>query len=280
MKLDAYFERIEYGGPAAKTEQVLRMLHRLHPMAIPFENLNAFLGLPVPLDDASLEAKLVHRRRGGYCFEQNRLFAAALEAIGFDVTPLAARVNWGLTGEWVNPRTHMVLLVAVESKRFICDVGFGGLTPTAPIEYRFDVVQQTPHEPYKLVKQDAPDIYGPASELQVLVGADWLPMYEFDLQPQLPSDYKMANHYVTTHPDSHFRERIVVGKAGELNRIALRDNVLTRFEPDGTKTDEELMNAADIQQVLFTHFGIEVPANREFDLAAKKLLQRLGSGSH
>jgi hypothetical protein len=38
----------------------------------------------------------VHNRRGGYCFGQNTLLEAALQALGFAVTRLAGRVVRGL----------------------------------------------------------------------------------------------------------------------------------------------------------------------------------------
>src|SRR5471032_2344964 len=96
IDLDAYFARIGYDGPRMATLETLRALHRLQPQVIAFENLDPLLGRPVRLDASSLEQKLVHGGRGGYCFEQNLLFAHALRAIGFKVTELAARVLWNV----------------------------------------------------------------------------------------------------------------------------------------------------------------------------------------
>ena len=126
-------EGFDTGVPSA-TLETLRALHGLHPLAISFENLDTLAGVPVKLDLRSLEHKLVHSRRGGYCFEQNLLFKHALGALGFDATALAARVVWERPAGEVRARTHMVLLVALEGRRYVCDVGFGGLTPTAPLE--------------------------------------------------------------------------------------------------------------------------------------------------
>src|SRR5689334_21061726 len=96
IDLDAYLARIGYEGPAAPNLATLRRLHELHPRAIPFENLSPFIGETPSLDPASLQAKLVRGGRGGWCFEQNLLFGLALEAIGFEVTRLAARVRMGV----------------------------------------------------------------------------------------------------------------------------------------------------------------------------------------
>lgn len=122
--LDAYCSRIGYAGERTPTAGVLEELHLAHATHIPFENLDILLGKPIRLDLASLQAKLIRGKRGGYCFEQNTLFAAALERIGFRVTRLAARVGAGATR--VLPRTHMLLRVEAEEAAWLADVGFGG----------------------------------------------------------------------------------------------------------------------------------------------------------
>jgi N-hydroxyarylamine O-acetyltransferase len=117
INLDSYFARIGYAGPSEPSLEVLRALCALHPIAIPFENLDVIRGLGVRLDLPSVEQKLVGDRRGGYCFEQNGLFAAAIEGLGFRVTPLAARVRWQVSAEVHMPLSHMVLRVDLEDVR-------------------------------------------------------------------------------------------------------------------------------------------------------------------
>src|SRR5438477_12188005 len=107
--LDAYLRRFEYGGSLKPTYDVLAALHLAHATHIPFENLDILLGRPIHLDLDTLQAKLVHGCRGGYCFEQNVLFAAVLEQLGFAVHRLAARVRY--RAQHVLPRTHMLLEV-------------------------------------------------------------------------------------------------------------------------------------------------------------------------
>ena len=136
LDLDSYFARIGHDGPRAPTLETLRELQRKHPLAIPFENLDTLSGTPVRLDLESLERKLVRGRRGGYCFEQNLLLKHVLTRLGFDVVALAARVVWERPAGEPRPRSHMVLLVSLGGRRYLCDVGFGGLTPTGPIGTR------------------------------------------------------------------------------------------------------------------------------------------------
>ena len=136
LDLEAYLQRIGYDGGLDPTVETLTALHRAHVLSIPFENLDILLGRPIRLDLASLQAKLVRGRRGGYCFEQNALFAAVLEHLGFDVTGLAARVTMG--EERTTPRTHMILAVDIAGTRWLADVGFGGDTLLDPISFESD----------------------------------------------------------------------------------------------------------------------------------------------
>jgi N-hydroxyarylamine O-acetyltransferase len=152
IDLAAYFVRIGYDGARIPTLETLRELHRLQPQAIAFENLDPLLKRPVRLDAPSLEEKMVHGGRGGYCFEQNILFAHALRAIGFKVTELAARVLWNVPAGVTTPRVHMLLLVDIDGQRYLTDAGFGGNVLTSPLLLDSTQEQATPHEPFQVLK--------------------------------------------------------------------------------------------------------------------------------
>src|SRR5262245_52810402 len=121
--LDAYLSRIKYSGPIGPDLATLRLIHRAHLQAIPFENLDIQMGLPVRIDPASVQADLVSRARGGYCFQQNGLFRLVLTAIGFAPRACEGRVR--IEASTVRPRTHMVLIVPLEGGEWLVDVGFG-----------------------------------------------------------------------------------------------------------------------------------------------------------
>jgi N-hydroxyarylamine O-acetyltransferase len=142
--LAGYLARIGYSGPRRVDLTTLRAIHRLQPAAIPFENLDPLLGRPVALDLASLQAKLVGGRRGGYCYELNTLLAAALEALGFSVVRLGARVRWRAPPEQPDgARTHMLLRVDLAEGPHLVDVGFGGRLFAGPLRLDPDSEHQT-----------------------------------------------------------------------------------------------------------------------------------------
>ncbi len=259
-ELDAYFERIEYRGKLAPELGVLQALHLSHPLAIPFENLSTLIGEPVRLDLESLQDKLVTSRRGGYCFEQNRLFAAALEACGFEVTALAARVVWNSDTHRINPRTHMVLLVKLPgSEEYVADVGFGGITLTAPLRFEPGLSQRLGDETFRLVES------GSEYELQVNFESAWRGMYRFDLQPQLPVDFEVSNHFVATHPDSPFRTMLMAARPILGGRYALANRELSLYAGGKRVERRNLSSTAEIKSVLREIFGIQIPESPALD---------------
>jgi len=266
LDLDSYMKRIGYSGPRTATLETLRALQALHPRAIPFENLDTLSGRPVALDVRSLERKLVQARRGGYCFEQNLLFKHVLAALGFDAVALAGRVVWERPAGEVRARTHMVVLVALGQRRYVCDVGFGGLTPTAPIELTPDVEQPTPHETFRVVRE--------ASELAVeaRVRGDWKRLYRFDLQEQHQVDIELLNHYVMTHADSPMRSRLLAARTAADRRFGLGNGTLSVHHLHGASEQLRFDGVVDLKRVLEQTFGIEVPAGSDVDAALERVL--------
>src|SRR5215831_2035740 len=90
--LRAYLRRIGTKHPGSSSAAALRALHKDHQLTVPFENLSIHLDEPISLNDADLIDKIVARRRGGFCYELNGAFALLLEALGFEVRRVAARV--------------------------------------------------------------------------------------------------------------------------------------------------------------------------------------------
>ena len=258
VDLEAYFKRIGYSAEPAADLPTLQALHRLHPLAIAFENLSTLLGEPVPLDIAALQDKLVTRGRGGYCFEHNRLFAEVLTSIGFEVVGLAARVLWNRqVGAPPGPRWHMVLRVRFADEDFICDVGFGGLTLTGSLKLELDTEQETPHEPFRLKRRHDELV------LEARIQGEWRSLYGFDLQEQLPIDFDVLNHFVATHPSSPFLTTLMAARRTASGRYALTDNELSVYRGI-VKEERKLGSAAELEGALTNLFGIALPQTAAF----------------
>ena len=265
--LDAYLQRIGYSGERAATLEVLRAIHGRHAQTIAFENLNPFLAWPVPLDLASLEQKMVHGGRGGYCFEQNQLLAHMLAGIGFKVRGLGARVLWNAPEGTVTARTHMLLAVDLAEGRYIADVGFGGQTPTAPLRLEPDIEQPTPHEPYRLVRA------GEDYVLQTHVGRQWKPMYRFSLHEQLAPDYEVTNWYLANHPESRFVRNLVVARPAADRRYALLNREFAVHFLDGRSEQRTLASAAELRELLEEVFLLALPDSPELDAGLRKIVE-------
>jgi N-hydroxyarylamine O-acetyltransferase len=264
--LKKYFERIGYTGAAAADLKTLREIHLLHAQSIPFENLNSFSGMPVVMDPTAIELKILHQGRGGYCFEQNLYFSLVLKAIGFDLRYRMARVGWMVPEGTAAGRGHMALNVMVDGEAYLCDVGFGGMTLTAPLRLSSGDEQPTPHETFRIVKK--PD----AHVLEVKILGEWKKIYSFDLLDQHPVDYEAVNWYVSTHPKSHFVTSLLVARATEGGRLSLSDNFFTRRRTGSDSEKKSLRSIAEIRSVLETEFRIRLPDHPGVDAALNRIV--------
>lgn len=257
LDLGLYLDRIGYSGPRTPTLSVLRALVAAHTTTIPFENLEAVLGRPVPLDLEILQDKLLRRPRGGYCYENVTVFAAALERLGFGVTGLSGRVTMGAAG--LRPATHALLRVTTtdDDRIWLVDVGFGAGPP----------------EPYALVDSPAEFTLGEwrfrlAREygeleteqwvLHQFAGTGWVDRYTFTLAPQYRIDYEVGNHFVATSPRSPFTRRPFVQRFHPEAHHILDGRVLTTEHPDGSSRSREL-ELAELPETLAKVFDIELP---------------------
>lgn len=259
--LDAYLARIGYTGSRTVSLDTLKALHFLHPQEIPFENLDPFLGRPVSVDASTLQEKLVHGGRGGYCYEQNLLLMHALEALGFAVSGLAARVLWGRTEDALTPRSHMLLRVELDGRTWLADVGFGGLTQTAPLLLETGLVQQTPHEPFRIVEREG------YFHAQAEAGGEWRTLYRFDMSDHHEVDYAVTSYYLSTNPTSHFVTGLIAARALPDRRYALAGNRLTVHHLGGPSKRHEIETASELADTLEGAFGIRLPDRARFEAA-------------
>jgi len=255
MDLAGYFDRIDYRGPADPTLEVLQDLIAAHTRSIPFENLDPVLGVPVDdLSAAALTDKLVHRRRGGYCYEHNGLMGYVLAEIGFRVRRLAGRVIWMLGPDAPLPaQTHTVLAVRFPGAQttYLVDVGFGGQTPTSAIRFEIGGVQHTTREPYRLEDRRGGLV------LQAEFRGDWQDLYEFTTRTQPEIDLTVGSWYVSTHPKSHFVTGLLVAMVTDDARYNLSGRHLAIHRDGGT--EKVLLDGATaVVDTLRDLFGINI----------------------
>ncbi|MDJ0381922.1 arylamine N-acetyltransferase [Streptomyces sp. G-G2] len=254
LDLDAYLTRIGYTGELAPDLDTLYGVHRAHTAAIPFESIDVLLGRPVELDIKSIEDKLVHGSRGGYCYEQNSLLAAALERIGFEVAGRGARNR--TRGDVLLPVTHAVLVVTVDGEPWLCDAGFGHQGPREPVPLARPGAEVRQGEWTYAVRAEADGVL----VLTFFREGSWRDLYAFGPQPAHPVDYVLMNHYSSTHPRSAFIGQFVAhrpGVPGAAHRLSFVRDELTRLHPDG-RTERRPVPAGELIALLAREFGIRL----------------------
>lgn len=255
LNLDAYLTRIGFAGDPAPTARTLRAVQRGHVTSIPFENLEIMLDRPIVFGIDNLQRKLVLDRRGGYCFEQTALFAAALERLGFAFTALVGRVTMG--SDKLRPTTHALLLVEADGDQWICDVGFGR-GPLEPILFADgnEVVQDG--WGFRLEKRTDAKSGMPGVQEWALVqhGPDgWTERHTFQLAPVYRLDFEVLSHYVSTHPRSPFTTRPFAQRFTVEAHYQLDGTSLTTTRPNG-KSDMRVVGLTEVPPLLDETFGI------------------------
>jgi N-hydroxyarylamine O-acetyltransferase len=260
LDLPAYLKRVGHDGGLAPTADTLRALHRAHVTSIPFENLEIMLGRPVEMSLDAVQAKLVGRPRGGYCFEHNRLFAAVLERLGFEVTALAGRVTMGAAK--LRPPTHALLHVrppdqARDEPAWLCDVGFGA-GPLEPLPFvdGEEVVQDG--WAFRLRRGRTTETWTPNTagwEMHQRGPDGWVQRHTFPLNEVFRIDFEVFNYYVSTNAHSPFTARPFLQKFSPDVHHVLDGTTLTITRPDGT-VEARTLTPEELPGTLADDFGI------------------------
>jgi N-hydroxyarylamine O-acetyltransferase len=239
--VDAYLARIGAERPARPDAAALRDLHLRHLRTVPFENLAIHLGEDIVLEPEALVAKIVDRRRGGFCYELNGAFATLLTALGFEVEMLSARV---FDGDRLSlPFDHLALRVGP----WLADIGFGSHT----------------HHPLRLDERgDQADPGGvfrvaetPEGDLDVF--KDGRPEYRLETRPRELADFEAGCWWNRTSPKSHFTQSLVCSMLTESGRVTQSGRTLIHTV-NGERDERKLGDDAGILDAYRTWFGIEL----------------------
>lgn len=251
LPLDAYLDRIAWAGPVSASPDVLADLHRHHALAIPFENIDPFSGRPVSVEPGDLVEKILGRRRGGYCFEQNALFQHALHTIGFRTQALCARVL--ISEGHYGPRSHQITLVDFAGARWLADVGFGGngLLEAIPFELECEFDQKL--DQFRL-RADPTHGY----RLEHRLAAGWRTLYAFSLDPYLPADFGLLNYGICRSPASIFTQVPICVRTTATERRIIAGNQF-KIRRQGHSPATTLESAVQLRETLASQFGITLP---------------------
>ncbi len=251
MRLRDYLERLGITPPLGGGAAAIGRLHLAHREAFLFENLSIQTGGRISLALADLERKFLDDGRGGYCFEHNVLFAAALGDLGFNPITLLARVRRGPPERWA--RTHMVLRVSIDGESWLADVGFGGLGLLEPMPLRDGAVSTQGGLTYTLRR----DEYVWVLSMRDATSSA-MDLYEFADDPQTPGDVEVANHFTSTHRDSVFRHTLTIQRTRRDERTMLRNRTLTRYREG--RMAEESIERGRLHDLARDAFGVDLPS--------------------
>ena len=229
----------EIDQPIIPDLENLKRLQLAHLTQYPFQSLTTLIDRSVDLEDSSIYDKLIERRAGGYCYELNGLFLALLRHLGYEARIITGVVTIGNQLERHNARTHMAIMVTIDSQNYLVDVGYGGLVPSAPLLFTYNQkdnnnknnnnqnpsqIQTTPHGRYKIIKDESFEnqIENPILphaqvnyERYILcceVKSEWQMLYVFDLLPQIRIDMVVGSWYISTYPNSPFKRRLMASR--------------------------------------------------------------------
>ncbi|MFJ8672534.1 arylamine N-acetyltransferase [Streptomyces sp. NPDC093589] len=258
---DAYLERIEAVRPAFPDADALRTLQLSHLRAVPFENLAIHLGEEIVLAEQPVLDKIVGARRGGFCYELNGAFAALLDALGYDVELLSARV-FGPDGLGI-PYDHLALRVRTPDGPLLTDVGFGKHSHY-PLKLDSRSDQTDPGGVFRI--EEAPPV-APKGEGgregdghghghgDLDVYRDGVAQYRLEQRPRVLADFRAGCWWHRTSPASHFTQSLICSRLTETGRITLSGRTLVSTGADGTRDEREL-GADEVLPAYLDHFGI------------------------
>ena len=238
IDVDAYLTRI-----GASRGDSLASLHEAHVRSVPFEDYDIHLGIPISLDLNALQTKVVGRRRGGFCYELNGLFAALLTALGHRVTLFSA---FSLGPDRVpGPDFHHLLLLVDDA--WIADVG-NGAAWLRPVAFAPGISENGPIDVQVCRDGDA------WWTRERRPGGDWEIDWGWRTRARQLSEFLPRCRYQEQDPASSFRARRLAVLPVPGGRIALENGVFRETgRPDRT------VDSVDERELLAERFGITLP---------------------
>lgn len=253
-QLSNYLSHLHLSQPAALTEDFLVAVTRAHLEVVPFENLEVHYEHREPsLAAADMYNKVVGDKRGGYCFELNKLFYLLLKGLGFTCYPVPARVVH--RREELRPYSHRATVVEIDGRKWFCDVGFGGAGPKGAIRVDTEEVQHIFGDDFCV----SPDQGAYAGELAIFRFENGEPdkVLVFRDHLWMEADFNILNGYYANHPHSPFVNKRILYRCKPEGWISLTQNTVTTVT-NGIQQTVELQTEAQVQALLETEFDLFV----------------------
>ena len=249
FNLQQYLDRIKFSGEIELTIEGITKLMRSQLFSVPFENIDVQAGKVISLNGDDIVNQIVNLNRGGYCYQINGLFSLVLQEIGIPHYYVAARP---LVNPGQNAKTHLGIIATIENEEYLIDLGFGGNSIRQPLKLsEIEMEIQHDSETFTLVKTEDDDYF-----LQILIGTEWSNLYSFNLVSQRWIDFKPANYYNYSHPDSVFTQKLIVVLQNPLGKKILSKNSLKSV----TNGITELLSFEDeqLENILVSEFNLKV----------------------
>lgn len=249
--VSAYLTRIGAEYPKELTPQSLMELTRAHLEHVPFEVLELSEAHAEPsLEPGALFTKIVIHKRGGYCFELNKLFYLLLKELGFSCYPVGVRVLMGRP----EPRaiSHRGTVVQFGTEKWYCDVGFGGQGPKGILRLDDSGVQTLTYESFRVIRDDDGDYV-----IVYLNGDQQTRMLKFRDALWLDVDFAMLNGYYANHSHSPFNKRKILYLCRSDGWISLVGDSFAEFCCG--QMNVRSVTEAEARALTATQFGLHIP---------------------
>ena len=258
MDFERYYRRLGIDRPSPDVAG-LRRLQSAQMNAVAFENIDPLLGIVPNVSLEGIFDKIVERGRGGYCFELNTLFGAALREAGFDAKRVMARVRNGAP-QGAN-RSHLAWIVSVDGEEWLADTGFGGSGTSIPLPLASREVQQAPTGRYRFTE----DATAGELVLERETPDGWYSLFGFDRVPVRDADIEAANFVTARWEKAPFPSNLMLSRHTQEGRVSLLNTALRTESADGV-TKRTIGSPEEMQAVLAGDFALPVDAPLAADI--------------
>ena len=259
-----YLQELNINHTITTLEDITQLI-KAHLRTFAFSSLKVLLKEEISLDLNSIYENLVVKKRGGYCFEQNKLIYEVLKELGFNVTYYLARVINNTDN--IPPPTHRFTLLNLNNQNYIIDVGIGFRTPSVPIKFGDNVTISHLDVEYKIIEHE-----DKTYSMQLIEKNKPFNATKFDLNRCYEADFEMGHFYSYKNPDAIFVNNFVISLIqDDVIHTLLNDKYLKIYK--NTTKKIEIESSIKLQQILIDDFNSQF-TDKECDFFYKNYIKK------